>query len=178
MAEKMVTFQYNGVKYSHSALKGESLNDFGLSVMQKLGAISGVITCVVGDKFIQGENLESFYKCAKDCLDPTDFKWLINEFIYNPQSCLYINGNPVTAEQAAEHFEGNFILLVTVVLHFAWQCVGEWKVLTESLGGSLQKITNSLEEVLKTQMINAEQSLDTFVKSQKGKKAGSKPKSK
>lgn len=169
MTEKMLEFEYDGVKYSHAPLAFEQLTDFGLSIMQKVGATGSVVACVVGERLVKDE-LYSFQKCISECLNPEDFKWLINEFIYNPKSCLYINGNPVTAQQAGEHFAGNFMLLYAVCFSFAKQCVGEFKPLIQQLNGSFKNIADSLSEMLNVQIERAEQSLNAFVKSQKEQK--------
>lgn len=177
MAEKMLEFEYNGVKYSHAPLAFEQLTDFGLSIMQKLGATGSVVACVVGQRLVKDE-LYSFQKCISECLNPEDFKWLINEFIYNPKSCLYINGSPVTAQQAGEHFAGNFMLLYAVCFSFAKQCVGEFSPLIQMFSGSFKNIADSLNEILNVQIERAEQSLTAFLKSQKEPKVQGKRKSK
>lgn len=176
MAEKMLEYEYNGVKYSHKPLAFEQLNDFGLSIMQKVTALGGIVACVVGQKLVQDE-LYSFQKCIMECLNPKDFKWLIEEFIYNPEACLYINGTPVTAQEAGEHFSGNFMLLYAVVFNFAVQCVGEPDALIQSFSASFKNIGNSLKEIWETQISRAEQSLNMFAQSQKETRAQGKRKS-
>ena len=173
MTGKMLVFEYNGVKYSHAPLSFEKLTDFGLSIMQKLGATGSVIACVVGQKLVKDE-LYSFQKCMSECLNPDDFKWLINEFVYNPDSCLYINDKPVSVQEAGEHFEGNFMLLYAVCFSFASQCVGECNALTSIFSGSFKSIADSLNEILEVQIERAEQSLSSLVKSQAEGRAKSK----
>ena len=172
----MLEFEYNGVKYSHKPLAFEQLTDFGLSIMQKVAALGSVVACVVGQRLVKDE-LYSFQRCVMECLNPDDFKWLIDEFIYNPEACLYINGTPVTAQEAGEHFSGNFMLLYAVVFNFAVQCVGELDVLIQSFQGSFKNIGNSLKEILEVQISRAEQSLDMFAQSQRGQKVQGKRKS-
>lgn len=176
MTEKMLEFEYNGVKYSHKPLAFEQLTDFGLSIMQKVAALGSVVACVVGQRLVKDE-LYSFQRCINECFNPEDFKWLIEEFIYNPEACLYINGTPVTAQEAGEHFAGNFMLLYAVVFNFAVQCVGEPDALIESFKGSFKNIGNSISEIVNTQIERAEQSLNMFAQSQKGQKVQSKRKS-
>lgn len=177
MAEKMLEFEYNGVKYSHKPLSFEKLTDFGLSIMQKLGATGSVVACVVGQRLVKDE-LYSFQKCINECLNPEDFKWLIDEFIYNPEACLYIDGSPVSPQQAGEHFSGNFMLLYAVCFSFAVQCVGESKALMQIFSGSFKNIADSLNEILNVQIERAEQSLNAFVKSQQEQRVQNKRKSK
>jgi len=175
MTEKMLEFEYNGVKYSHAPLAFEQLTDFGLSIMQKVAALGSVVACVVGQRLVKDE-LYSFQRCVMECFNPDDFKWLIEEFIYNPESCLYINGTPVTAQEAGEHFAGNFMLLYAVVFNFGVQCVGESDALMKSFSGSFKNIGNSISEIVNSQIEKAEQSLNMFAQSQKGQKAQSKRK--
>ena len=163
MAEKMLEFEYNGVKYSHAPLSFEKLTDFGLSIMQKLGATGSVVACVVGQRLVKDE-LYSFQRCISECL--------------NPEACLYINGSPVSPQQAGEHFSGNFMLLYAVCFSFAVQCVGESKALMQIFSGSFKNIADSLNEILNVQIDRAEQSLNAFVKSQKEQRVQSKRKSK
>ena len=177
MSEKMLEFEYKGVKYSHAPLSFEKLTEFGLTMMQKLVATGSIIACVIGQRLINDE-LYSFQKCIKECLSPDDFKWLIDEFIYNPDSCLYINDTPVSVQQAGEHFQGNFMLLYSVCFNFAVQCVGEFDALTQSLKGSFKGIADSLNEILETQIERAEASLSSLVQSQQEQRAKNKRKNK
>ena len=176
MTEKMLEFEYNGVKYSHKPLAFEQLTDFGLSIMQKVAALGSVVACVVGQRLVKDE-LYSFQRCVNECFNPEDFKWLIEEFIYNPEACLYINGTPVTAQEAGEHFSGNFMLLYAVCFSFAVQCVGESNALMQIFSGSFKNIADSLSEILNVQIDRAEQSLNAFVKSQKEQRVPNKRKS-
>jgi hypothetical protein len=176
MVEKMLEYEYNGVKYSHKPLEFEKLTDFGLSIMQKVAATGSVVACVIGQRLVKDE-LYSFQRCILECFNPEDFKWLIEEFIYNPEACLYINGTPVTAQEAGEHFSGNFMLLYAVVFNFAVQCVGEPDALIQSFSASFKNIGNSLKEIWETQISRAEQSLNMFAQSQKETRVQGKRKS-
>lgn len=177
MTEKMLEYTYNGVKYSHKPLDFEKLTDFGLSIMQKVAATGSVVACVVGQRLVKDE-LYSFQRCILECFNPDDFKWLIDEFIYNPEACLYIDGTPVSAQEAGEHFAGNFMLLYGVVFNFAVQCVGESDALIQSFSASFKNIGSSLKEIWEAQISRAEQSLNMFAQSQKDSKAQGKRKSK
>ena len=66
---KEFVVKYGKDTYTRNALTGADLQYLGLRLMPKVLGLGSVIGCVVGNKFVQGENLYSYFQCVKDVFD-------------------------------------------------------------------------------------------------------------
>lgn len=166
---KQIEVEYNGHKYSRNALNFGELVKFGTKIAQKtigFGAVTGV---VFANKFEQGDNLDSFYKVVKDVFDADDWIWLANLFLKDKASVLYIDGNPVDSNEIDEHFAGDFLAIYAITAEMAWKNMGESKGLKEKLTGSIGKIADCFQQLLKNQTEMIQEGLETKLKSKQRK---------
>lgn len=165
---KEIIVKYGKDTYTRNALTGSALQYLGLRLMPKIIGLGSVIGCVVGNKFVQGENLYSYFQCIKDVFDAEDWKWLLDEIIYNFENPIKVGERYLTTEEEVnEHFSGDFVRLYTVTLQFAYQNLGEFKTLTESLTGLAKNIANYLKELMDAHITDLEQSLTTYATNKK-----------
>lgn len=175
MAKEFVV-KYGKDVYTRNAMTGSALQYLGLRLMPKVIGLASVIGCVVGNKFVQGENLYSYFQCIKDVFDAEDWKWLLDEIIYNVENPIKVGERYLTSEEEInEHFAGDFVRIYIVTLQFAYQNLGEFKMLTENLNGLAKNIADYLKELIELHMTDLEQSLTTYAinKTQKNKTAKS-----
>ena len=112
----------------------------------------------------------------KRCFDAEDWKWLLDELIYNVENPIKVGERYLTTEEEInEHFAGDFVRIYTVTLQFAYQNLGEFKMLTENLNGLAKNIADYLKDLIDLHMTDLEQSLTTYAinKTQKNKTAKS-----
>lgn len=165
---KELTVVYGKDVYKRNALTGSALQYLGLRLMPKIIGLGSVIGCVVGNKFVQGENLYSYFQCIKDVFDAEDWKWLLDEIIYNFENPIKVGERYLTTEdEVNEHFAGDFVRLYSITLQFAYQNLGEFKVLTENLTGLAKNIADYLKELMDIHMTDIEQSLTAYATNKK-----------
>lgn len=167
---KTITVKYGKDTYSRVALTGSALAYLGLRLQPKLIGLGSVIGCVVGNKFVQGENLYSYYQCIKDVFDAEDWKWLLDELIYNKEYPIKVNERFLVEDgEVDEHFAGDFVRLYTVTLKMAYANLGEFKTLTESLDGLAGSIANYLKGIMDSHLTDLEQSFNTYENNKKAR---------
>ena len=165
---KELIVKYGKDTYKRNAMTGEPLQYLGLRLMPKVIGLGSVIGCVVGNKFVQGENLYSYFQCIKDVFDAEDWKWLLDEIIYNFENPIKVGERYLTNEEEVnEHFAGDFVRLYVVTLQFAYQNLGEFKMLTENLTGLAKNIADYLKELMNMHMTELEQSLNVYATNKK-----------
>lgn len=175
---KELTVKYGKDTYTRNAMTGDALEYLGLRLMPKVIGLGSVIGAVVGNKFVQGENLYSYFQCIKDVFDADDWKWLLTEMVYNFENPIKVNSRYLTCEEEVnEHFAGDFVRLYTVTLKLAYLNLGEFNMLTESLTGLAGNIAVYLKGIMDNHLTDLEQSFSTYADNKKqkqrtGKKQG------
>jgi len=169
---KEFVVKYGKDTYTRNALTGADLQYLGLRLMPKVLGLGSVIGCVVGNKFVQGENLYSYFQCIKDVFDAEDWKWLVDKILYDEENPLKVGERYLTSEEEVnEHFAGDFIKLYIVTLQLAYKNLGEFSMLTENLNGLARNIADYLKELMEIHLTDLEQSLTSYAinKQQKAK---------
>lgn len=162
---KQIEVQYDGHTYSRNALNFGELITFGAKIAQKTAGFGAVTGVVFANKFEQGDNLDSFYKVIKDVFDVNDWIWMANLFLKDKASVLYIDGNPADSNDIDEHFAGNFLAIYAITAEMAYKNLGESKGLKEKLKGSIGKIADCFQQLLKNQTDMIQEGLEKKLKS-------------
>jgi len=167
MAKEFVV-KYGKDTYARNALTGADLQYLGLRLMPKVLGLGSVIGCVVGNKFVQGENLYSYFQCVKDVFDAEDWKWLVEKILYDTENPLKVGERYLMSEdEVNEHFAGDFIKLYIVTLQLAYKNLGEFSMLTENLQGLAGNIADYLKELVELHLTDVKQSLITYATNKK-----------
>lgn len=162
MAKEFIV-KYGKDTYARNALTGADLQYLGLRLMPKVLGLGSVIGCVVGNKFVQGENLYSYFQCVKDVFDAEDWKWLVEKILYDTENPLKVGERYLMSEdEVNEHFAGDFIKLYVVTLELAYKNLGEFNLLIGNLSGLAKNIADYLKELIELHLTDVKQSLTTY----------------
>ena len=144
-------------------MTGEALDYLGLRLMPKVIGFGTTINAMISRHDIENENHYSLYQCIKDIFDAEDWKWLVEEILYNFEQPVAVGERYLTTEEEVnEHFAGDFIKKYTVVLQFAYKNLGEFKDLVGNLSGLMQNIGVYFEQVIDHYFKQAEQSINSY----------------
>ncbi len=171
---KEFSVKYGKDTYTRNALTGAPLQYLGLRLMPKVLSLGATIGAMINRQYVQGENHLSYVQSIESIFNADDWKWLVEELIYNPENPIKVNNNYLTTEMDIDnHFAGDFVRLYTVTLQLAYQNLGEWKTLTESVSGLAKNISDYLKNVLESHLTDLEQSFNTYANNKKqAKKTG------
>ena len=165
---KEFSVKYGKDTYSRNALTGSDLQYLGLRLMPKVLGLGSVIGCVVGNKFVQGENLYSYFQCVKDVFDAEDWKWLVDKIIYDNENPLKVGERYLTTEEEInEHFAGDFVRIYVVTLELAYKNLGEFDTLTKNFQGLASNIADYLKELIDLHLTDVKQSLTSYATTKK-----------
>ncbi len=172
---KEFTVEYGGNKYTRNALTGEALTTLALVFQLKFACFTST-----GFDIMTFRDTDSFgrHQCIKDIFAVDEWKWLINEIIYNDSYPIAVNGKFLDRKETEEHFAGDVLKLMTVTYKMAVENMGERFAFMASLNGFTKNIAESLQELVKTYSEDVAQSVNSFAKAQNSKKQSTKHKSK
>ena len=160
---KEFVVKYGKDAYKRNALTGAPLDYLGLRLMPKIIGFGTTINAMISRHDIENENHYSLFQCIKDIFDAEDWKWLVNEILYNPEQPIAVGERYLaTEDEVNEHFAGDFIRKYMVTLQFAYKNLGEFSVLMPSIDGFLGNIASYLEKTAKTYMSQVEQSINSY----------------
>ena len=155
--------KYGKYTYKRNALYGEAQDYLGLRLMPKIVGFGATINTLINRQYIENENHFSIYQCLKDIFSADDWKWLVDEILYNFENPIAVGDRYLTTEdEVNEHFAGDFIRKYMVVLKFAYKNLGEFKDLTASLNGFTQNIVACFDRLVEDYLKKAEQSINTY----------------
>lgn len=166
--DKYFTVKYLNDEYTVRALPASTVALLGFRLQPKLLGLGIVTGGIAFDKFNQGENIKSYYEVLEKVFSPEDWQWLMNEFLFNPDYPIQVNGVFLgDRNEVEQHFAGDFCRLYTVVLKLGYLNLGEYKDLLNSLTGAAESIVNSLTAVIESHLKGLEQSFKKYEKSLK-----------
>lgn len=160
---KEFVVKYGKDTYKRNAMTGEALDYLGLRLMPKVIGFGTTINAMISRHDIENENHYSLYQCIKDIFSAEDWKWLVEEVLYNFEQPIAVGEHYLaTEEEVNEHFAGDFIRKYTVVLQFAYKNLGEFKDLIPNLNGLVGNIAVYLEKTATAYLKEAEQSISSY----------------
>ena len=160
---KEFVVKYGKDTYKRNAMTGEALDYLGLRLIPKVIGFGTTINAMITRHDIENENHYSLYQTIKDIFDAEDWKWLVNEILYNFEQPIAVGERYLTTEdEVNEHFAGDFVKKYTVVLQFAYKNLGEFSVLMPSLKGLPTNIASYLEKTLEIYVNQAGQSINNY----------------
>lgn len=160
---KEFVVKYGKDTYKRNAMTGEALDYLGLRLMPKVIGFGTTINAMISRHDIENENHYSLYQCIKDIFSAEDWKWLVDEVLYNFEQPIAVGERYLASEEEVnEHFAGDFIRKYMVVLQFAYKNLGEFNVLMPSLNGLIGNIASYLEKTVETYVSQAEQSINSY----------------
>ncbi len=164
---KEFTVEYGKDKYTRNALTGEALTTLALVFQLKFACFTST-----GFDIMTFRDTDSYgrHQCIKDIFAVDEWKWLINEIIYNDTYQLAVNGKYLERAEVEEHFAGDVLKLMTVTYKMAVANMGERSAFMQSLSGFTKSIAESLEEMVKTYSEDVAQSVNSFAKAQNSTK--------
>jgi len=164
---KEFTVEYGKDKYTRNALSNEALTMLALRFQAKFGAFSNT-----GFDIMRGDNSGTFerHQCIMDIFKIEDWKWLIDEIIYNPDCPIAVNGKYLDTTETADHFAGDALRLLTVTYKMVIQNMGERSAFMESLSGFTKSIAEYLKEMVKTYSEDVAASVNLYAKAQNSTK--------
>ena len=166
--DKYFTVKYLNDEYTVRALPASTVDLLGFRLQPKLLGLGIVTGGIAFDKFNQGENIKSYYEVLEKVFSPEDWQWLMNEFLFNPDYPIQVNGVFLgDRNEVEQHFAGDFCRLYTVVLKLGYLNLGEYKDLLNSLTGAAENIVNSLTAIIESHLKGLEQSFKKYEKSLK-----------
>lgn len=170
---KEFTVEYGKDKYTRNALTGEALTTLALVFQLKFACFTST-----GFDIMTFRDTDSYgrHQCIKDIFAVDEWKWLINEIIYNDTYQLAVNGKYLERAEVEEHFAGDVLKLMTVTYKMAVANMGERSAFMQSLSGFTKSIAGSLEEMVQTYSEDVAQSVNSFAKAQNSKKPKTKRK--
>ena len=173
---KEFTVKYGKDTYKRNALVGDAQDYLGLRLIPKLVGFGTTINALINRQYVENENHYTLYQCFKDIFSAEDWKWLVDEILYNFESPIAVGERYLTNEdEVNEHFAGDFVRKYTVVLQMAYKNLGELKDLIPNLNGLMQNIGVYLEKTVESYMNQAEQSINSYANNVKqGKKTSNK----
>lgn len=172
---KEFTVEYGKDKYTRNALDQEALTMLALRFQAKFSAFSNT-----GFDIMRGDNSGTFdrHKCIMDIFAVEDWKWLIDEIIYNDDYPIAVNGKHLDRAEVAEHFAGDALRLLTVTYKMAVKNMGEQSSFIQSLSGFGKNIAEYLREMVKTYSEDVATSVNLYAKAQNSTKQGKRQKNK
>lgn len=164
---KEFTVEYGKDKYTRKALTGEALTTLALVFQLKFACFSST-----GFDIMTFRDTDSFgrHQCIKDIFAVDEWKWLINEIVYNDTYPIAVNGKYLDRSETEEHFAGDALKLMTVTYKMAVANMGERSAFMQSLSGFTKNIAESLGELVKTYSEDVAQSVNLFAKAQNSTK--------
>lgn len=160
---KEFTIEYGKDKYTRKALTGEALTTLALVFQLKFACFTSTGFELVA--FRDGNSFDR-HQCIKDIFALDEWKWLINELIYNETYPIALNGKYLDRSEIEEHFAGDALKLMTVTYKMAVANMGERSAFMQSLSGFTKNIAVSLDELVKTYAEDVKQSVNLFAKAQ------------
>lgn len=155
--------KYGKDVYKRNAMVGDAQDYLGLRLLPKVIGFGATINTLISRQYIENENHFSIYQCLKDIFNAEDWKWLVDEILYNQEQPISVNQRYLTSEEEVnEHFAGDFVRKYSVVLQFAYKNLGEFKDLIPNLNGLTQNIGAYLDKVVENYLNQAEQSINTY----------------
>ena len=168
---KEFTVKYGKDTYKRNALVGDAQDYLGLRLIPKLVGFGTTINALINRQYVENENHYTLYQCFKDIFSADDWKWLVDEILYNFENPIAVGEKYLTTEdEVNEHFAGDFVRKYTVVLQMAYKNLGEFKDLIPNLNGLMQNIGAYLEKTVENYMSQAEQSINTYANNVKQEK--------
>lgn len=168
---KEFTVKYGKDTYKRNAMTGEALDYLGLRLMPKVIGFGTTINAMISRHDIENENHYSLYQCIKDIFSAEDWKWLVEEILYNFEQPVAVGERYLTSEdEVNEHFAGDFIRKYSVVLQFAYKNLGEFKDLIGNMDGLIRNIEFYFEQLIDKYMKQVEQSINTYGNNLKNEK--------
>ena len=144
-------------------MTGDAQDYLGLRLLPKLIGFGTVINTLMTRKYIENENHFSIYQCLKDIFNAEDWKWLVDEILYNFEQPIAVGDKYLTTEdEVDEHFAGDFVRKYIVVLQFAYKNMGEFKDLIGNMNGLTQNIAVYFDQVIENYLKQAEQSINLY----------------
>ena len=160
---KEFTVKYGKDTYKRNAMEGDAQDYLGLRLIPKIVGFGTTINAMISRHDVENENHYSLYQTIKDIFNAEDWKWLVDEILYNPQQPIAVGERYLTTEEEVnEHFAGDFIRKYTIVLQFAYKNLGEFKDLIPNLNGLTQNIGVYFDKVIENYLNQAEQSINTY----------------
>ena len=160
---KEFTVKYGKYTYKRNALVHDAQDYLGLRLLPKLIGFGTVINTLMTRKYIENENHFSIYQCLKDIFNAEDWKWLVDEILYNFEQPIAVGDKYLTTEdEVDEHFAGDFVRKYIVVLQFAYKNMGEFKDLIGNMNGLTQNIAVYFDQVIENYLKQAEQSINLY----------------
>lgn len=160
---KEFVVKYGKYTYKRNALTGDSQDYLGLRLLPKVVGFGTTINAMISRKDVPNENHYTIYQCFKDIFDAEDWKWLVEEILYDFESPIAVGEKYLTSkEEVDEHFAGDFIRKFTVVLQMAYKNLGEFKDLTANMNGLMENIAVYFDRVVENYMSQAEQSINSY----------------
>ena len=165
--DKTFTVEYGKDKYTVRALPASTVALLGFRLQPKLLGLGVVTGGIALDKFNQGENINSYYEVLTKVFEPDDWKWLMDEILFNPHYPIQLNGQFLSRDEVEQHFAGDFCRLYTVLLKLGYLNLGEYKDLLSSLTGVARSIADSLTGIVEAHLKGLEASFKKYDKSLK-----------
>lgn len=160
---KEFVVKYGKYTYKRNALVSDAQDYLGLRLLPKVVGFGTTINAMISRKDVPNENHYTIYQCFKDIFDAEDWKWLVDEILYNFEQPVAVGDRYLTnAEEVDEHFAGDFIRKFSVVLQFAYKNLGEFKDLTANMNGLMENIAVYFDKVIENYVNQAEQSINTY----------------
>lgn len=176
---KEFVVKYGKDTYKRNAMTGEAQDYLGLRLIPKVVGFGATINALVQRQYVENENHYSLYQCLKDIFDAEDWKWLVNEILYNPEQPIAVGERYLMSEEEVnEHFAGDFIRKYVVTLQFAYKNLGELKDLMPNMSGLTQNIFAYFDKLLEEYMMKVEQSINIYESNLEQEQATSKKRSK
>ncbi len=172
---KEFTVEYGKDKYTRNSLNNEALTMLALRFQAKFSAFSNT-----GFDIMRGDNSGTFerHQCIMDIFKLEDWKWLIDEIIYNPDCPIAVNGKYLDPQETIDHFAGDALRLLTVTYKMAVKNMGEHSIFMKSLNGFTKSIAGYLKEMVKTYSKDVAASVNLYAKAQSSTKPAKKQKNK
>lgn len=168
---KEYTVKYGKDTYKRNALVGDAQDYLGTRLLPKVLGLGTTINAMISRHDVPNENHYSFYQTIKDIFNAEDWKWLVDEILYNPNQPIAVGERYLTdSDEVDEHFAGDFVRKFTVTLMFAYKNLGEFSVLMPSVNGLVANIASYLEKTVESYVNQAEQSINTYANNVKQEK--------
>lgn len=152
MNNQTIKVEYNGVTYTRNPLSFQEMIAFGSRVTSKIVALLPVTGAIMTEKLNGDDNINSLYNTFAQVVAPEEIQDLIELFLNNETAGLfYINAKgksvPLDEDNLLDHFENDFIAVITVAGLMAREVMGKFEPFTKLLNASGNKILVSLEEI-------------------------------
>ena len=94
MAKEFVV-KYGKDTYKRNAMTGDALDYLGLRLMPKVIGFGTTINAMISRHDIENENHYSLYQSLKDIFNADDWKWLVDEILYNFENPIAVDRKSV-----------------------------------------------------------------------------------